>query len=247
MPNRGHEIFFEFEADRVIVERREDIDDAAPDAEIAGFLGLGHALIAHRGQRLDHRFQIDALRQGDADDRILEHAPRQRSHHQGLSRRDDHRCAGAKHRKERGELRRLHIGRRRQMRQGTYFPGRQKMNPRGGRITSGRLIEEECEFAHQSFCLARKRRDCDYRTLQVDHRLAQHQRVGRPLEAHQRKAPLATGLQPRMEFAGLARGHDPGGDVVLQRENGDRRLSDREGRGCDHWRQQSLEALTRFG
>jgi hypothetical protein len=45
----------------------------------------------------------------------------------------------------------------------------------------------------------------------------------------------------------LARGHDPGGHVVLQRENGDRRLSDREGRGRDHRRQQSLEALARLG
>ena len=39
----------------------------------------------------------------------------------------------------------------------------------------------------------------------------------------------------------------PGGDVVIQREHGDRRLSDRESWGRNHRRQQSLEALTRLG
>ena len=46
---------------------------------------------------------------------------------------------------------------------------------------------------------------------------------------------------------GLARGHDPGGDVVVQREHGDRRLADREGRRRDHRRQQALETLPRLG
>jgi hypothetical protein len=36
---------------------------------------------------------------------------------------------------------------------------------------------------------------------------------------------------------GLIRVHDSGGDVVIEREHGDRRLTDREGWGRNHRRQ----------
>ena len=45
----------------------------------------------------------------------------------------------------------------------------------------------------------------------------------------------------------LRRRHDAGGDVVVEREDGDRGLADREGRGRHDRRQKSLEPLARLG
>ena len=50
-----------------------------------------------------------------------------------------------------------------------------------------------------------------------------------------------------MARPGLRRGHDAGGNVVVEREHRDCRFPDREGRGRDDGRQQPLEALTRLG
>ena len=46
---------------------------------------------------------------------------------------------------------------------------------------------------------------------------------------------------------GLVRRHDAGGDIVVEREDGDGGLADREGRRRDDRRQQPLEPLSRFG
>ena len=56
-------------------------------------------------------------------------------------------------------------------------------------------------------------------------------------------APLGNG---DAQHRGLVSGHDAGGDVILQRENGDGGFADGKGGGCDHGRQQALEAFTRF-
>ncbi len=56
-------------------------------------------------------------------------------------------------------------------------------------------------------------------------------------------APLGDGDAQERRLVG---GHDAGGDVILQREDGDGGFADGEGGGRDHGRQQALEALTRF-
>ena len=45
----------------------------------------------------------------------------------------------------------------------------------------------------------------------------------------------------------LLRGHDAGGDVVVEREDGDRWLADSKGRRRDHRRQQTFESLSGLG
>ena len=49
------------------------------------------------------------------------------------------------------------------------------------------------------------------------------------------------------QHRGLAASHDAGGDIVVEREDGDGGLADRKGRRRDHRRQQALEPLSRLG
>ncbi len=50
----------------------------------------------------------------------------------------------------------------------------------------------------------------------------------------------------RPQRLSLLRGHDPGGDVVVEREHGDGRLADRKGWSRNNWRQQTFETLAGF-
>ncbi len=75
------------------------------------------------------------------------------------------------------------------------------MDPARERIAFWRLVEEKCDLARQRFGLARERRHHQDRTGKPKRGLAQHQRPGRALEPHQRKAARAAAVQPRPKFA----------------------------------------------
>jgi hypothetical protein len=68
-----------------------------------------------------------------------------------------------------------------------------------------------------------------------------------PVEVPPATRILARAATPARRALGLRRAHDPGGDVIGQREDRDGGLADREtGRG-DDGRQKPLEALARAG
>ena len=83
----------------------------------------------------------------------------------------------------------------------THFPCGQEMYVGARGIAVRPLIEKKREFTCQRFGLARERCNRKDRTLEVEHGFAQHQGVGGALEAHNWKAPLVAGLEPRLEFA----------------------------------------------
>jgi hypothetical protein len=170
--NRGDDVFFQFDAHRVVVERGKNIDDAAAHTEVARLFGLRDALIAHRSEGLDDRVKIDAFGERETNNRVLEDPAGQRPHHQGLGRSDDDRRGGAKHREERSKLSCLGVGWRREMGEWTDFPRGQEMHSGTGGIAGGGLIEKEREFTGQSLGLARERGDRNDWAIEIEHRLA---------------------------------------------------------------------------
>ena len=191
----GHDVLFQLDSHRIVVERREDVDDSAAHAEIARLLGLRHPLIAGRAQRVDERFEIERVGGGDAHHRGLEHRPRQRAHQQRLGRGDEHRGFAAERRVQRRELRRLRMRRRREMCERLQLPGGQQMNPARARIALGRLVEKKSDLARQRLGLARERSYHQDRAAESERSLPQHQRSRRALKAHQRKAASAARVQ----------------------------------------------------
>ena len=61
MANRSDQIVFEFDANRIAIQRRERIDESAAHAEVARLFGLRHALIAARRERFDQGVEVEAV------------------------------------------------------------------------------------------------------------------------------------------------------------------------------------------
>lgn len=68
--------------------------------------------------------------------------------------------------------------------------------------------------------------------------------AGRGAAGDEDIAPIGNRLAQGL---GLSRRHDPGGDIVVEREHGDGRLADRKSRRGHHGGQQPLEPLPRLG
>ena len=81
---------------------------------------------------------------------------------------------------------------------------------------------------------------CDLR----QQRIGERGLAGRGAAGDEDVATIPDGVPQRF---GLRDCHDAGGDIVVEREDGDRRLADREGRRCHHRRQQPLKALSGLG
>src|ERR1019366_6447096 len=113
MANRRDDVVLEFEADGMLIEGREYIDDSSAHAEVPRLLTLRYPLIAHGRKRIDEQFEVEALGGGDRDDRGVEFLARNGAHHQGFGGCNNYRRSETSHRIERRELRGLHVGRRR--------------------------------------------------------------------------------------------------------------------------------------
>src|SRR5690349_9705538 len=55
----SNNVLFQFQADGIVMERREDIDDSSAHTKIPWLFRLRHPLITHRRQRLDQRVEIE--------------------------------------------------------------------------------------------------------------------------------------------------------------------------------------------
>ncbi len=202
VPYRRDQIVFQLDANRVAVQRRERIDDSAAHAEVARLFGLRHALIAARRERFDQGLQIQPIANRNPDDRFVEHCARNRARHQRFGRRDDQRRLMPKHREQRRQLRRLRVGRRRQLRHRFYFPRANQVYPARGGVRVRGLIEEKRNLSRQRLSFQRRRRDRDDRTRQPHPHLANHQRAGRAAQSHHREPAFLISREPRFEFAG---------------------------------------------
>jgi len=133
MANRGDQVVFELDANRVAVQWRECIDDSAAHAEVSRLFALRHALIAARHERFNQRFEVQPIANRHFNDRFVEDRARNRARHQRFGRRNDQRRLMPKHREQRRQLRRLRVGRWRQLRHRFHFPRADQMHPaRGG-------------------------------------------------------------------------------------------------------------------
>src|SRR5216684_8239871 len=76
------------------------------------------------------------------------------------------------------------------------------MHPCRGIINVVRLIEKKRHLARERLRLARKRCYRKNRTAETQCRFTQRERIRRALEPHHGKAPLPSGLDPRLQFLG---------------------------------------------
>src|SRR6266852_3784149 len=76
------------------------------------------------------------------------------------------------------------------------------MHPCPGSINVVRLIEKKRHLARERLRLARKRCYRKNRTAETQCRFTQRERIRRALEPHHGKAPLPSGLDPRLQFLG---------------------------------------------
>ncbi len=169
--------------------------------KISRLLALRNALVTHRRERIDEDFKVEALGAGDPNDRGIEILARNRAHHQRFRRGDDYRSGESPHRIERGELRGLHIGRRRDRGERLQLPSAQQMHSARGNVGIDRFAEEERQLMRERLRLRGERGDGDDRARHTQGGLAQHQRIGGAAQAHQRKTSIAVRFQPRFEFA----------------------------------------------
>ncbi len=147
--NRRDRVVFELDANRVAVQRRERVDDPAAHAEVAGLFGLRYALISARRERIDESLEIQPVANRHLDDRFVEDVARNRARHQRFGRRDDQRRLMPQHREQRRQLRRLRVGRRRQLRHRLHFPRAKQMHAARGGVGVGRLAEKKRDLARQ--------------------------------------------------------------------------------------------------
>ncbi len=155
MANRSDQVVFELDPNRVAVQRRERIDDSAAHAEVARLFALRHALIAAPGERFDQRLEIQPIANRNFDDRFVEDGARNRARHQRFGRGKHQRRLMPKHREQRRQLRRLHVGRRRQLRHRFHFPRADQMHPARGGVGVRRLAKKKPDLPRQRLGLRR--------------------------------------------------------------------------------------------
>jgi hypothetical protein len=201
MANGRDQVVFQFQAYRIVMERREDIDDAAAHAEISRLLGLREPLIAHRDQCFDQGFEIESFGQADFYHRILEHPPRHRPHHQGFDRSHYDGRGLSQQGIERRQLCGLRIWPRRDMGEWSRIRRRQEVNAGVGGVALRGLVHEECQLAGERFRLTCHRCDHKQRLNDRKRRLAHHQGVSCTFKAQDRETALASRTNPRVQLA----------------------------------------------
>ena len=181
----------EIEAQGARVRRREDVDDAAANAELAAVLDDREAAVAPGGQAARQQVGIELVALHQVPPAVGEGRRRRHALQQGFRRGDDERCLRLPQVVEAFDARCDVLRRRRHLLEGNDVPRRQVVDAAGERRGVLRLAEKEAQIADQTVGLDRARRQHERRARVVGEE--PEEEVGRCTAGQTLHAPMARG------------------------------------------------------